>query len=229
VVVTIDGPSGVGKSTVTRLVADELGVPHLDTGAIYRAATLAVLNAEVEIADEPAVIQVVAAMEVEYGRGQVWLDGDEVTADVRSPAVTGAVSAVSAIAAVRDICVELQREWVRKRGGSAVVEGRDIGSVVFPDAPVKVFLTAPPEVRAARRAGDREVAGVAISDIASDMARRDRHDSNREVSPLQPAADAVVLDTAALDAQGVVDAVLALVDAANREDRYAGREVSDLE
>ncbi len=222
-VVTIDGPSGVGKSTVTRHVASELGMPYLDTGAMYRAATLAALRAGIDPADEPAVIAAVEAATIDYVDGSVMLDGASVAAEVRSPEVTTAVSTVAAIAEVRRICVELQRAWVKQHGGRAVVEGRDIGSVVFPEAPVKVFLTASPAVRAARRAGDREARGNDIADVAADMRRRDHHDSTRETSPLQPASDAIELDTSELDVQAVTDAVLALVDAFEREQRHPTR------
>jgi cytidylate kinase len=220
VVVTIDGPSGVGKSTVTRRVAEELGLPYLDTGAVYRAATLAVLRAGIDLEDHAAVTASVAGATIDYADGVVTLDGDAVVRDVRSQAVTGAVSAVSAVAEVRELCVAMQRAWVDRRGGNAVVEGRDIGTVVFPNAAVKVFLTAPADVRAARRAGDREAEGASVDAIAADLHRRDRYDSTRTVSPLRPADDAMVLDTAALDVQGVVDAVLGLVDASDRGSRY---------
>jgi cytidylate kinase len=176
----------------------------------------------VDLEDHAAVADVVAVGDIDYAGGEVMLDGERVTAEVRSPAVTQAVSPVSAIAEVRRICVDMQRSWVDRIGGQAVVEGRDIGSVVFPNAPVKVFLTASPEIRAARRAGDAETGDATVSEVAAELQRRDHHDSTRTVSPLRPADDAVVLDTGALDVDAVVDAVLALVDGAERRARYEG-------
>ena len=216
-VIAIDGPGGAGKSTVARAVAVTLGIPHLDTGATYRAATLAVINSGVDPQDEAAVVAVVELSAIQYDSGAVILDGADVTREVRGGAVNAAVSAVSAISTVRARIVDLQREWVRDRGGSAVVEGRDIGTVVFPDAAVKVFITAAPEVRAARRARDAEAADKAIADIKADLDRRDRIDSTREASPLKPAEDAVVLDTSEMDVGEVVAAVLSLVETAGSE------------
>lgn len=215
-VIAIDGPGGVGKSSVTRGVAAELGLPYLDTGATYRAATLAVLRAGVAPEAEGEVFDVVRTATIDYVDGVVTLDGEAVGAAVRTPEVTGAVSAVSAFPQVREHIVALQRTWVARRSGRAVVEGRDIGTTVFPGAAVKVFLTARPEVRAERRAGDSEAAGATVGEIAEDLEQRDRRDSTRETSPLRPAEDAVVLDTSDLDLQGVIDAVLALVESAER-------------
>jgi len=210
VVIAIDGPSGVGKSTVARGVAEALGVGYLDTGATYRAATLAVLEAGVDPTDDAAVVPVVARAAIAYEDGEVRLDGRPVGTEVRSAEVTAAVSPVSAIPEVRRIVVAIQREWVAERGGRAVVEGRDIGTVVFPLAPVKVFLTARPEVRAARRAGDAEAADADVGAVEADLRRRDEYDSTRETSPLQPAADAVIVDTSSMTADEVIGAVLAL-------------------
>lgn len=213
-VIAIDGPGGVGKSTVASRVASRLRFPHLDTGATYRLATLAVLEAGVDVVDAAAVAAAVEAVEIGYHEGRATLDGRDVTAAIRSPAVTVAVSPVSAIPEVRSLMVAVQRRWVADRGGRAVVEGRDIGTVVFPDAAVKVFLTAAPEVRARRRAGDDETAGRSVEEIAAELARRDHIDSTRRVSPLQPAADAAIIDTSELGIDEVVSAVVALVDAA---------------
>jgi len=216
VVVAIDGPSGVGKSTVARGVARARGVEYLDTGATYRAATLAVLESGVEPSDEDAVIEVVGSIVIEYRDGEILLNGRSVGIEVRSPDVTNAVSAVSAIPEVRRVIVEMQRSWVVARGGRAVVEGRDIGTVVFPTAPVKVFLEARSRVRAARRAGDAEAADVGLAAVEADLRRRDEFDSTREASPLEPAADAVIIDTSDLTAAQVIDVVLAIVAQAER-------------
>ncbi len=217
-VIALDGPSGSGKSTVARGVAQALGWRYVDTGATYRAATLAVLRARTELSDADAVTDVVGSAAIDVstdpGSAAVRLDGEDVTAVVRGPEVTAAVSAVSAVPAVRVQLVALQRELAGDAG--AVLEGRDIGTAVFPDAAVKVFLDASAEVRAARRAGDTD-AGVsvpggqtAVAAVAADLARRDRLDSSRTASPLQAAQDAVHLDSSTLDAAQVVERVLDL-------------------
>ena len=217
-VIALDGPSGSGKSTVARGVAQALGWRYVDTGATYRAATLAVLRAGTELADADAVTGVVVAAAIDVstdpGAAGVRLDGEDVTAVVRGPEVTAAVSAVSAVPAVRTQLVALQRRLAGETG--AVLEGRDIGTAVFPDAAVKVFLDASADVRAARRAGDSD-AGVsvtggqtAVAAVAADLARRDRLDSSRTASPLQAAPDAVHLDSSTLDAAQVVERVLDL-------------------
>jgi cytidylate kinase len=216
-VIALDGPSGSGKSTVARAVARRLGWRYLDTGATYRAATLAVLRAGTAPSDSDAVAATVAGARIGVSTdpeaASATLDGEDVTAVIRGPEVTAAVSAVSAVPAVRTQLVALQRELAGSDG--AVLEGRDIGTVVFPDAAVKVFLDASPQVRASRRAGDADPgvtpsgAGV-LESVAADLARRDRLDSSRPTSPLQPAEDAVPLDSSALDADAVVARVLAL-------------------
>ena len=219
-VIAIDGPGGVGKTTVTRGVAAALGYEYLDTGSTYRAATLAVLQAGVDPDDADAVLDVARHCVIEYIDGAIHLDGYPVPDAVRSQEVTAAVSMVSAYPEVRALVVEMQRDWVASRGGSAVVEGRDIGTVVFPEALVKVFLTARPEVRAARRSGDAEAAGKDVGVIAAELEQRDHHDSTREASPLQPADDAEIVDTSDLDAAGVISVVLELVAAAReRQER----------
>ncbi len=215
-VVAIDGPSGVGKSTVARAVAAARSLHHLDTGSGYRAATLAVLRAGVDPEDATAVAAAVSAADISYDGETVCLDGEAVADEIRSPEVTAAASAVSAVPEVRRRVVEVQRAWVAERGGHAVVEGRDIGTVVFPDALVKVFMTARPEVRAARRAGDAEVSGQDTEAVAAALAERDHKDSTRAASPLRPADDAVIVDTSDLDVGAVVAAVLEIVDAAAR-------------
>ncbi len=210
-VIAVDGPGGVGKSTVSRRVAALVGLPHLDTGATYRAATLRALKAGVPLDDEDAVVEALEDATIEIDRGRVFLDGRDVSTTIRSPEVTAAVSTVSAHPRVRERIVAWQRTWVADHGGSAVVEGRDIGTVVFPDADVKVFLDARPEVRAARRAGDAEAAGRPPEEIVGELVARDRADSTREVSPLQPAADAVIIDTSDLGIDAVVDRIMHLV------------------
>lgn len=207
-VVAVDGPGGVGKSTVSRRVARVMGVSHLDTGAFYRAATLAVLEAGVSPEDEEGVVEVVSGVDVDQSDGVTWLDGVDVSAGIRTEQVTDVVSVVSAYRPVRERMVSLQRRWVDRHGNRAVVEGRDIGTVVFPQAAVKVFLDADPAVRARRRSGETS---AVTSDVAASLRRRDALDSSRAVSPLVAADDAVVIDTTDLSIDEVVDRVVALI------------------
>ena len=210
-VVAIDGPSGVGKSTVSRAVAERLGVAYLDTGATYRAATLAMVRAGIDITSEEAVLEELAHHSIDYTEIGIVLDGESVAFDVRSDEVTRNVSALSAHPRVRTAIVEIQRLWVDNRDGDAVVEGRDIGTVVFPDAPVKIYLTASPLVRAMRRSGDAEASGKSVDEIAAEIAARDHADLTREASPLRPAANATVIDTSALTINEVLERILGLV------------------
>ena len=205
-VIAVDGPSGVGKSTVSRRVAAHFGLDHLDTGALYRAATLAVLESGADREDAEAVVEVVARAVIDQTDGITTLNDMDVSQVIRSEAVTGAVSEVSAIEGVREILVEMQRRWVDERGGRAVVEGRDIGSVVFPGAALKVYLTADPEERARRRSGE---AGTDHVITRAAIERRDAYDSTRAVSPLTVAEGAVVIDTTDLTLPEVVDLVIA--------------------
>lgn len=209
-VIAIDGPGGVGKSTVARALAEALDLPHLDTGATYRAAGVAVLRSGGDPTDPDAVVDAIENATLEFRNGSVFLDGEDVTSEIRSSAATAASSAVAKHPSVRERIVELQRRWVDERGGGAVVEGRDIGTVVFPDAPVKIYLTASPEVRAARRAGDPESAGRSVEEIAEELRARDHADSTRATSPLRPAGDAVVIDTDELSEEEVIELALRL-------------------
>jgi cytidylate kinase len=216
--VTLDGPSGTGKSSVARGVARRLGAAYLDTGAMYRAATVAVLDAGVDPEDAEAVARTVAAARIvvgtEAGSERVEVDGVDVAVRIRGAEVTRSVSAVSAVPAVRRQLVAQQRE-LAGTAGAVVVEGRDIGTVVLPEATLKVYLTAAPEVRAQRRAGQLGLTEPAeIDALAADLRRRDEYDTSRADSPLRPAADAVVVDSSALDQEAVVDRVVALAEAA---------------
>jgi cytidylate kinase len=213
-VVALDGPAGTGKSTVAQRLAGRLGVHYLDTGAMYRAATVAVLQAGVDPADPDAVIPVVAASRIEVSLDpaaqRTLLDGVDVTGQIRSPQATAAVSAVSAIGLVRELLVDQQRKLIRR--GPVVAEGRDIGSVVWPDAELKVYLTAREEVRARRRAGqlgEEDLAGIAES-----MRRRDDFDSQRAVSPLRRPDGAVEVDTSDLSIDEVVGLLAGLAQRA---------------
>ena len=215
VVIAIDGPSGSGKSTVARGVAAELGLPVLDTGAMYRAVALAVLERGSAIDDVETCAAVAHEAAIELEEGRTRLNGRDVSREIRGPEVTAAVSIVSAHPAVREVLVARQREWVARHGGG-VVEGRDIGTVVFPAATLKVFLTASDDERARRRHLDEEVAArqVAVADVKAALERRDALDRGRAVSPLQAADDAVMIDTTGADVDTVVSDIVARARAA---------------
>ena len=203
-VVAIDGPAGSGKSTVARALARRLGLAYLDTGAMYRSVAFAALHRGVPVDDADAVGRL--AGEVDLAVDDVVLvDGVDATTAIRGPDVTRAVSTVAANPAVRSELVRRQRAWVEEHGGG-VVEGRDIGTVVLPDADLKVFLTASDEERARRR--HQEVTELAVEQVASDLARRDHLDSTRATSPLRAAEDAVVVDTTTLAVDAIVEDLL---------------------
>ncbi len=218
-VVAVDGPSGSGKSTVSRGVAAALGLRYLDTGAMYRALTWLALDRGVALGatGELAALAEDALIEVsaDPGAPTISIEGHDVTTAVRGPDVTAAVSAVSAVPGVRTAMVERQRELIG--AGGIVVEGRDIGTTVVPDAPVKVFLVADPAARAARRVRQDAGLGLATTSASAaqaELARRDEADSTRAASPLTQAPDAVVIDATRLGAEDVIREVLALVETA---------------
>ncbi|MGI8683492.1 MAG: (d)CMP kinase [Acidimicrobiales bacterium] len=206
-VIAIDGPAGSGKSTVARAVATRLGLDHLDTGAMYRSVAFAALRDGIDPADEAAVAALVVRLSIEVGE-KVTVDGADATEAIRSPAVSVAVSTVAQNHAVRTELVRRQRAWVGDRSGG-VMEGRDIASVVLPDADVKVYLTASDAERARRRAGEHGQPDP--TEVAADLARRDHIDSSRVASPLMVADGAVVIDTTDCSIDEVVDAVVALL------------------
>jgi cytidylate kinase len=214
-VVAIDGPSGSGKSTVARGVAAALGLPTLDTGAMYRAVTAAALRAGVDPRDADGATAVAQRVRIDVAADVTRLDGEDVSAEIRGPEVTAAVSAVSAHPGVRAVLVARQRDWVAEHGGG-VVEGRDIGTVVFPDARVKVYLTASDDERARRRQRDEVAAARAVSvdQLRDSMAARDRADSTRAASPLSTAADATMVDTTDRTPESIVTEIVALFEAA---------------
>ncbi|RDI23011.1 cytidylate kinase [Lentzea flaviverrucosa] len=220
-VVALDGPAGTGKSTVAKRLATALDARYLDTGSMYRAVALAVLRAGVDPADEVKVAAVVDNAVLVVGtdprRPGITLDGDDVSAEIRGPEVSLAVSPVSATAHVRELLVAQQRAIIADavdHVGGIVVEGRDIGTVVSPDAPLKVYLTASADARAARRTKQDNAAGrqSTVDAALADVQRRDKYDSSRAVSPLRAADDAVELDNTDLDLVGTVQALLELVD-----------------
>jgi len=216
VVVAIDGPAGTGKSSVSRAVAHALGARYLDTGAMYRMVTLAVLRAGVDPADAEAAESVAATVRMSVdpddAGDRYFLAEEDVSAEIRGEEVTRAVSAVSSVPAVRARLVALQRSMAQGPG-SVVVEGRDIGTVVLPDAPVKIFLTASAETRARRRNDQNIAVGLAddYDTVLADVRRRDHLDSTRPVSPLRAAPDAVVVDTSDMSEAQVIAHVLELV------------------
>ncbi|WP_068278387.1 (d)CMP kinase [Aldersonia kunmingensis] len=208
----MDGPSGTGKSSVSRMLATRIGAKYLDTGAMYRVATLQTLRAGVDLADPAAIADAVASLPLTIGTDpsaeRIRLGDEDVSDEIRGAEVTRAVSAVSAVPAVRALLVALQRELTTD-AGRIVVEGRDIGTVVFPDADVKIYLTASAAARAERRNAQniREGRGDDYQGVLEDVERRDRLDSTRAASPLRQAEDAVVLDTSDLGITEVIDAL----------------------
>ncbi|MDE0187695.1 MAG: (d)CMP kinase [bacterium] len=212
-VIAIDGPAASGKSTLARRLAQELGLGWLDTGAFYRAAALAVLRAGVALDDEKEAVEVVGRRVISQDGGRTFLDGESVETEIRTPRVTEAASKVAVLPGVREELVQSQRRWVEERGGSAVVEGRDIGSVVFPEAPVKIYLTADSDERARRRLAELGDAHE-TSSVQESLARRDRTDATRTASPMRLMPDAVELNTTDLNPDQAVERVLGLVRAA---------------
>ncbi len=212
IVVAIDGPAGAGKSTVGRAVARRLGLEYLDTGAMYRAITFAALRRGLDPADENDIAElsesVVMSLDPTPDGTAVHVDGVDATIEIRGREVTSAVSAVAANSRVRAELVRRQRRWVAEHHGG-VVEGRDIGSVVFPDATLKLYVTASARVRAERRVAE---IGGDVSDVEASIIERDRKDSTRSDSPLTEAAGSVVVDTSGLSIEQVVDEVLALLE-----------------
>ena len=207
-IVTMDGPGGTGKSTVSRLVARLRNLPHLDTGAYYRAATLAAIRANVDLDNGRAVAEVVSRAILDQSNGRMILDDEEVSAEIRTELVTSEVSRVSSHPEVREVLVQHQRAWVEHHGGNGVVEGRDIGTVVFPEAQVKIYLDATPEIRARRRALET---GDDPERVLGDLLRRDAFDSSRVTSPLTIPEGATVVDTSELAFDEVVNLILDLI------------------
>ena len=214
-IIAIDGPSGAGKGTIARAVAARLRYRHVDTGAMYRAIAWKALQEGLDVQDERAVAALSERASFNLENGLVEIDGADVARAIRTPAIDAAATAVARHPAVRRVLVARQRSL--GSGGGVVMEGRDIGTVVFPDADVKIFLDASPEERARRRANDpahRAPDGTALVDVATALAERDRIDSTRTVSPLARAADAVHVETTGLDVDAVVDRVMAAIEAA---------------
>ncbi len=209
--IAIDGPAGSGKSTIAKLVASQLGITYLDTGAMYRAITYKVLNSKMKIEEGPAMDALLADTRIDIGDSSVWMDGEDVTAAIRTQEITGAVSAVSSLASVRRDLV--QKQQAIAKGKSIVMDGRDIGSKVLPDATLKIFLTATPEERGRRRWLEMKAKGQTadLDDIIRDIERRDTLDSTRTHSPLTCTNDALMLDTSEMSIDEVKDWIVAML------------------
>lgn len=216
-IIAIDGPSGAGKGTVARAVAMRLGYRHIDTGAMYRALAWKSLHDGVDLADERATAVLGERAAFDVADGCIGIDGHDVKTAIRTPEIDKAATTVARHPAVRRALVARQRSY--GDGGGVVMEGRDIGTVVFPDADVKIYLDASPEERARRRAADpahTSSTSAPLSEVATALAERDKSDSTRAVSPLAVAPDAVVIDTTGVPVDRVVEQVVELVSAAHR-------------
>jgi CMP/dCMP kinase len=206
-IIAIDGPAGAGKSTVGRALAKQLGLEYLDTGAMYRAVAHAALRRGIPVTDEAQVADLARRLDLTVGEAGVIVDGEDATTAIRSREVTEAVSAVAANTPVREELRARQRRWAEERGGG-VIEGRDIGSVVFPDATLKLYITASPRTRAERRVGE---IGGDLDEVEASISERDRRDMTRVDGPLRPADGASVVDTTGLTVDEVVERVLELL------------------
>ncbi len=215
-VIAIDGPSGAGKGTIARAIASELGYRHVDSGAMYRAVGWKALRQAVALDDEAGIAAIAESARIDVTGTHVTIDGTDVTREIRTPDIDRAAAGVARLPRVRAVLVEQQRQM--GAGGGIVMEGRDIGTVVFPHADVKLYLDASPEERARRRANDPAHSGVpaAVSDVATLLTQRDELDRTRTASPLYPAEDALVVDTTGKNIDLVVKEVLAVVEQVRR-------------
>lgn len=218
IVVAIDGPAGAGKSTIAKALAKRIKLRYLDTGAMYRAVTFAAMNRKIELSDEAAIAKIASDCQMQIADESISIDGLDATVEIRGQEVTRAVSVVATNSLVRTELRNRQRKWVGDHGGG-VVEGRDIGSVVFPEATLKVYLTASPMVRAKRRV---EQSGGDVERIATEIAERDERDSSRSDSPLMKTSDSVTIDTSDISVDEVVDQIQQLL-AKKRDDQKASQ------
>jgi len=228
-VITVDGPSGSGKGTVCRLLAEKLGWDVLDSGAIYRVLSLAALHHQIALDNEEALVPLAANLDVQFlidsdtNAGKIILEGEDVSTTIRNEEVGAAASKVAALPRVREALLRRQRAFRTENG--LIADGRDMGTVVFPDAPLKIFLTASAEERARRRFVELNERGldVTLSGLLHDIQARDDRDMNRAVAPLVPAEDAIELDTSELNAQQVFDKVITLLDSSISEGKLPKR------
>ena len=228
-VITVDGPSGSGKGTVCRLLADKLGWDVLDSGAIYRVLSLAALHHQIALDNEEGLVPLAANLDVQFlvdsqtNAGKVILEGEDVTTTIRNEEVGAAASKVAALPRVREALLRRQRAFRTENG--LIADGRDMGTVVFQDAPLKIYLTASAQERARRRFVELNTRGldVTLSGLLQDIQARDERDMNRAVAPLVPADDAIELDTSELNAQQVFDKVITLLDIAISEGKLPKR------
>jgi cytidylate kinase len=228
-VITVDGPSGSGKGTVCRLLADKLGWDVLDSGAIYRVLSLAALHHQIALDNEEGLVPLAANLDVQFlvdsqtNAGKVILEGEDVTTTIRNEEVGAAASKVAALPRVREALLRRQRAFRTENG--LIADGRDMGTVVFQDAPLKIYLTASAQERARRRFVELNTRGldVTLSGLLQDIQARDARDMNRTVAPLVPAEDAIEIDTSDLNAQQVFDKVITLLDIAISEGKLPKR------
>lgn len=210
--IAIDGPAGAGKSTIARLVSEQLGYVYVDTGAMYRVVALSVLEHGLPFDDEQAIAQLTQRLHIEFKPGaskqEVWVDGRNITDEIRSNKVTSIVSQIASIAKVRACLADVQRRLAAAKG--VVMDGRDIGTQVLPDAEVKIFLTASAEVRAQRRLKELPPGEMTLHQLMEEIEKRDHMDRNRSISPLVAASDAIMIDSTALTIDEVVDSILKL-------------------
>jgi cytidylate kinase len=216
-IVAVDGPAGSGKSTISKVVAEKFNLTYLDTGAMYRMIAFKSLKDGINLDDIDEVVKLLEDVNIDMKDGKFYVDGTDVSAEIRTPEITGIVSKVAAIKEVRVKLVDLQRKI--SHGKNVILDGRDIGTVVFPKANLKVFLVASPEERAKRRVLDFKNKGIEekFEDVLSEIIRRDEFDSNRKESPLKKADDAIEIDTSFMNIDEVVGAISKLVEERNNE------------